>query len=152
MSSMQQTHLDRWLRKKYVYTTHVYCNTLPRTIPEGIAVEETTEESGGMYLYKFMVPNDEALNELTARLEVANITYTSRIADETTTSGKLFNNPHKSFTMQIAWTILLLIIVGVILSGLPVQIWEKYSAKDLDMDKKKQAQTTLVDESFFRSV
>ncbi|MDF1861770.1 MAG: hypothetical protein P1U87_16245, partial [Verrucomicrobiales bacterium] len=107
---------------------------------------------GGMYLYKFMVPNDEALNELTARLEVANITYTSRIADETTTSGKLFNNPHKSFTMQIAWTIIILIIVGVILSGLPVQIWEKYSAKDLDMDKKKQAQTTLVDESFFRSV
>jgi hypothetical protein len=42
--------------------------------------------------------------------------------------------------------------VGVILSGLPVQIWEKYSAKELDMDKKKQANITLVAGGSHRTV
>ena len=149
MSAMQQTNLDRWLRKKYVYTTHVYCNTLPRALPDDVVVDETTEEAGGMYLYRLLVPNDAALNELTARLEVENITYTSRVADETAASGKFFNNPNKSFTMQLAWLIFVLIIVGIIASGIPTRLWLKYTADVDEIGKKKAAIETIDTSRFF---
>lgn len=149
MSAMQQTNLDRWLRKKYVYSTNVYCNTLPRVVPDDVVVEETTDEAGGMYLYRLKAPTDAVLNELTARLEVENITYTSRVADETAATGKLFNNPHKSFTMQVAWLVFILVIVGFIASGIPTKLWNKYTATEEDPGKKKQARIEQLENTRF---
>lgn len=125
---MQQTKLDRMMQRKFVQRTQIFCNTLPYAIPDGVEVDETTEESGGRYLYRLTAPNDAALNELTAHLEVANITYTARIKDDEGLAGKMFNNPNKSFTMRIAWVIFTIIIAAVILSGLPIKIWNDLTA------------------------
>ena len=127
---MQQTSIDRFLRSKYVQKMVVYCNTLPYAIPDGVKVEETTVESGGMYLYRMTASSEKALNELTAHLEVANITYTSRVCDDEGVNGKLFNNPEKSFTMQVVSIILLIISLAFILSGMPVHLWQTLTAKD----------------------
>lgn len=125
---MQQTKFDRLMQRKFVQRTQVFCNTLPYAIPDGVQVDETTEESGGRYLYRLTAPNDAALNELTAHLEVANITYTARIKEEGGLAGKMFNNPNKSFTMQIAWAIFTIIIAAILFSGLPVKIWNDLTA------------------------
>jgi len=93
-------------------------------------VDETTEESGGRYLYRMTAANDRALNELTAHLEVANITYTSRVADGEGWNNKLFNNPEKSFTMQVVSTILLIGIIAFVLSGMPIHLWQTLTAKE----------------------
>lgn len=136
--SMQQTNLDRFLRKKYVYVTYVYTNSLPHTVPYGVTVDETQKELGGMYLYRFTAPTDKHLNELTARLEVENITYTSRIADHAGVSNKMFNNENSSFTMQLAWLALIILILSVIFSGLPIYLWNTLSAtEDPESDGKK---------------
>ena len=132
---MQQTHLDNYLRKKYVYFTYVYCNTLPREIPDGVKLDETTEEMGGMYLYRFTCETDEQLTELTAHLEVANITYASRVSDHKGASNKAFNNPGKSFTMQIAWVIFVIAILAIIFSGAPVRMWKELSVVE-EVDPK----------------
>ncbi|MDF1823947.1 MAG: hypothetical protein P1U68_04850 [Verrucomicrobiales bacterium] len=133
---MQQTAIDRYLKKKYVQQTVIYCNTLPYAIPEGINLEETTEESGGRYLYRMTAANDKALNELTAHLEVANITYTARIMDQTGLNAKLFNDPEKSFTMQVVSLILLIGFIALVLSGKPVEIWRTLSAKEVPAEVK----------------
>lgn len=133
---MQQTPLDRWLRKKYVYKTHVYSNSLPLAVPPGVTVEETTEEMGSMYLYRFTAFDEQQLNELTAGLEVANVTYTSRVADAQGTSQRLFNNPNKSFTMQVSWAIFIIVILAIIFSGLPVYLWKTLSVES-EEDKEK---------------
>ena len=127
---MQKTGLDRWLQKKYIYVTQVYCNTLPHHIPSGVDLDETTEETGGRYLYRFTTRNDRELNELTAHLEVENITYTSRIGKCGGFKAKLFNDPQKSFTMGVFWVIFIIIILAVIFSGLPVKLWNELSADD----------------------
>lgn len=148
MNAMQQTSFDRWLRKKYVYLTYVYANSVPRTIPDGVTMEETTQETGGMYLYRFGCPTDQLLNELTARLEVENITYTSRIAHGDGLNHKLFDNPNSSFTMQLAWLIFTIVIAAIMFSGLPKKLWEKYSAVDEDEPgKNKRASIESVEES-----
>ena len=127
---MQKTGLDRWLQMKYVYVCKVYCNTLPKSIPEGAVLEETTHESGGRYLYCFTLADDVQLNELTAILELENITYTSRVSEKGGLVGRLFNNPGKSFTLQVAWLCFTVIVLSIIFSGLPVKLWEHLSADD----------------------
>lgn len=141
---MQQTSIDRFLRKKYVYVTYVYTNTLPRALPYGVTVDETTAEMGSMYLYRLTAVTDAQLNELTARLEVENITYTSRIADQKGVSDKMFNNSHRSFTMQIAWLIFIIAILAIIFSGLPVYLWKTLSVKEEPSDGNNKKASALV--------
>lgn len=127
---MQQTAIDRWLRKEFVYISKVYCNTLPPRIPPGIVLDEAGEDSAGRYRYCFTVRNDREMSELTASLEVANITYTSRVSERGGTVGKLFNHPERSFTLQVAWAAFILFIIIVAFSGLPQRLWSYLSAEE----------------------
>ena len=111
------------MKRKFVQQTQVYCNTLPYSIPNGVIVDETTEESGGRYLYRLTPENDTILTELTAHLEVANITYTARVKEKQGTPNRLFNNPNQSFTMQIAWIILIIVIISIFAARIPQKIW-----------------------------
>ena len=134
---MQQTSFDTYLRRKYVHVAQVYCNTLPRSLPHGINVEETTEESGTRYLYRLTAEDEKALTELTAHLEVENITYTSRIADNEGMQDKLFNDPNRSFTMQVAWIIFIIAILSIAFSGLPVHLWKTLSEDPNPIEKNE---------------
>lgn len=116
------------MKQKFVQRTQVYCNTLPYSIPNGVIVDETTEESGGRYLYRLTPQNDAILNELTAHLEVANITYTARVMEKQGTGNRLFNNPNESFTMQIAWFIFILIVISIFVAGVPQKLWTDLTA------------------------
>lgn len=139
---MQQTAFDQWLRKKYVYYTQVYCNTLPREIPAMISVEETTKETGGRYLYRLTTTDDSALVEVSKRLERENITYTSRVAEKEGLAGRFFNDPLKSFTYRVVWIIFMISIISIIASGLPVYIWETYTQP---IEEKEEAKVETFD-------
>ncbi len=137
---MQQTAIDRWLRKEFVYVCKLYCNTLPPHLPEGIALEEASEDSAGLYRYCFTIRNDRQMSEITALLEVANITYTSRVSERGGTVGKLFNDSNRSFTLQVAWILFILSIITIAFSGLPVRLWAYLTADDDLPVKKPKAQ------------
>ena len=138
---MQQTSIDRWLRKAFVYICKVYCNTLPIRVPDGVTLEESGDDAAGRYRYCFTVSNDKQMSELTALLEVANITYTSRVSERAGTVSKLFNNPEKSFSLQVAWMIFISIIIAIAFSDLPVRIWTYLSADESETPLKKPAAT-----------
>lgn len=120
---MQQTQLDLWLRRRFVYINRVYCNTLPERLPLGLLVEEAPEESGGRYLYKLTTRSEPVLKDLVQALEMQNITYTSRVDDLEAWYTKYLNNPHKSFTFSMVWV--LFGVMGFIfaVSGAPQKIW-----------------------------
>ncbi len=145
---MQQTTFDRWLRKKYVYYTQVYCNTLPRELPPKISVEETKKETGGRYLYRLTTTDDDALVAVSKSLESENITYTSRVAEKTGLAARLFNDPFNSFTYRVAWVIFILIIISIIASGLPVYIWKTYTQLPED---KEEARMEVIDSTLLYS-
>jgi len=140
---MQQTSIDRWLRKAFVYVCKVYCNTLPHRVPDGVTLEESVDEGAGRYRYCFTVTNDRQMSELTALLEVANITYTSRVAERPGTLGKLFNNPEKSFSLQVAWLLFIIFIISIAFSGLPVRLWEHLSAEEEPPTKTPSATASI---------
>lgn len=133
---MQKTALDRWLQKKYVQVYKVYCNTLPPEIPPGLTVEDAGEENSGRYRYCFTVRSDAKMSELAAVLEVANVTYTSRIAERGGIANTLFNDPEKSFTLQVVTMVLIFIVSLLLFSGLPEFLWTYLSAEDEEDDDK----------------
>ncbi len=146
---MQQTAIDRWLRKEFVYVHKIYCNTLPPVLPDKVELEEAEEGSSGLYRYCFTARNDRQLSELTALLEVSSITYTSRVHERGGAVGRLFNNPNQSFTSQVAWAVLVLAIVAFAFSSLPGQIWAYLMADSptpASQAKKPSARATALAE------
>lgn len=119
---MQQTPLDRWLRKKFIYITRIYCNTLPTSLPTGLDVEEAPEESGGRFLYKMSTRSEGVLQEVLQSMRDANITYTSRVEDRNVWYSRYLNNPHKSFTYRCVWVTMGLSGLILSLSGLPQKL------------------------------
>ena len=122
---MQQTTLDLWLRRKFVYVNRIYCNTLPDRLPLGLTVEEAPEESGGRFLYKITTRSEELLKDAVTALQGQNITYTSRVDDRNVWFTKYLNDPHKSFTYRVAWMLIILFILIFAVSGAPQYIWKK---------------------------
>lgn len=120
---MQQTKLDLWLRRKFVYINRVYCNTLPDLLPLGLQVEEAPEESGGRYLYKLTTRSERILKDLVQALELQNITYTSRVDDIHAWYTRFLNNPHKSFTFTMVWAMIGFTGFVFAISGAPQKIW-----------------------------
>lgn len=128
---MQQTPLDRWLRRKFVYITRVYCNTLPADLPPELTVEEAPEESGGRFLYKLSTTSDDVLRGVVEEMKKQNVTYTSRIEDKKVWYARFLNNPHKSFTFRCVWVGLAVSALILAFSGLP----QKLLAYLLDEDE-----------------
>lgn len=139
---MQQTSLDRWLRKKFIFIHRVYCNTLPRSLPFGIKIEDAPEESGGRYLYKLSTRSDRVLGEIANALEAENITFTSRVEDRSTPLNWLFNHPHKSFTFRMVWGLIALAGLLFSISGMPQKIWamliEEETVVEEELVEKKE--------------
>ncbi len=127
---MQQTPLDRWLRKKFIYITRIYCNTLPTDLPPGLTVEEAPEESGGRYLYKLSTTSDKLLERVVDQMRNQNVTYTSRVEDRKVWYGRLLNNPNKSFTYRCVWAGLAISGLVLSLSGLPQRLLEHLLAEE----------------------
>ncbi|MCB1063130.1 MAG: hypothetical protein KDN20_09440 [Verrucomicrobiae bacterium] len=137
---MQQTPLDRWLRRKFIYITRVYCNTLPGDLPPGLTVEEAPEESGGRYLYKMTVSNDAVLKAVVEELQSRNITYTSRVEDRNVWYGKFLNNPHKSFTYRCTWIMIGMTGLIFAISGAPGKIWDSLADEEVEEEVVAESQ------------
>lgn len=128
---MQQTAIDRWLRKKFIYITRVYCNTLPNDIPPGMLVEESPEESGGRFLYKLSTRSDKDLAEFVEAMSYQNITYTSRVEDRPVWYARYLNNPHKSVTYQMIWVAIGIVFLTVCVTGGPQKLWAYLTAEEV---------------------
>ena len=129
---MQQTSIDRWLRKKFLFVTSLYCNTLPDDLPKELAIDEAGEESGARYRYKLTTRNEEIVEDATECFRMQNITYTSRVSDREVWFSKYLNNRKKSITFQMIWIFFALAFAGVVYSGAPVKLWQALVDEETD--------------------
>ena len=121
---MQQTSFYRWLQRRFVHQTRFYCNTLPRSLPRGVLLDETDAEKGGRYLYRITARDEGVIGEITSALEAENITYTSRVSERAGIAARLFCNPNRSFTMIVLWISFVIVCLALIFSGLPGDAWQ----------------------------
>jgi len=129
---MQQTPLDRWLRKKFLFVTSLYCNTLPDDLPKELVIDEAGEESGARFRYKLTTRSEEIIEDATECFRMQNITYTSRVSDREVWFSKYLNNRQKSITFQLIWVLFALAAVGIVFSGAPVKLWHALVDEETD--------------------
>lgn len=100
---MQLTRLDRYLRSRFVYETHIYTLRLPASIPAGTIAEELPESPGRKFKHRFILRNDKAVQELIEELRSANQMFTTRVVDREAWYVPLLAPNGKSVTWWLVW-------------------------------------------------
>lgn len=100
---MQLTRLDRYLRERFVYETHVYTLRLPESIPAGAIAEELPESPGRKFRHRFILRNDKAVGALIESLRSGNQMFTTRVVDREAWYVPLLAPKGKSVTWWLIW-------------------------------------------------
>ena len=100
---MQLTRLDRYLRSRFVYETHIYTLRLPASIPAGTIAEELPESPGRKFKHRFILRSDKAVQELIEELRSANQMFTTRVVDREAWYVPLLAPNGKSVTWWLVW-------------------------------------------------
>jgi hypothetical protein len=100
---MQLTRLDRYLRERFVYETHVYTLRLPESIPAGAIAEELPETPGRKFRHRFILRDDKAVGALIENLRNANQMFTTRVVDREAWYVPLIAPHGKSVTWWLIW-------------------------------------------------
>jgi hypothetical protein len=108
---MQLTRLDRWLRERYVYETHIYTLRLPESIPSGIIAEELPESPGRKFRHRFVLRSDRAVAALIEQLRDGNQMFTTRVVDREAWYVPLIAPNGKSITWWFIWLGLTIVVV-----------------------------------------
>ncbi|GAA5484425.1 hypothetical protein [Haloferula sargassicola] len=107
---MQLTRFDRWLRKKFVYQTHLYALRKPEVLPAGIRVEELPEAPGRQYHFKFSSNSEKSVTALIQLFTEHNQIYTTRIVDRRTWyTPFIAPKGGKSVTWWCVWAVIFVI-------------------------------------------
>ena len=79
---MQLTQIDRWLRERFIYQTHVYTMRLPESGLSGqVTVEELEESPSRRYRYRLIVNAKRDLESLLTALRSGNQMFVTRIVE-----------------------------------------------------------------------
>jgi len=102
---MQLTRLDRYLRERFVYETHVYTLRLPASIPAGTIAEELPDVPGRKFRHRFILRSDKAVATLIEELRSANQMFTTRVVDREAWYVPLLAPNGKSVTWWLIWAV-----------------------------------------------
>jgi len=115
---MQLTRLDRYLRERFVYETHVYTLRLPASIPAGTIAEELPDVPGRKFRHRFILRSDKAVATLIEELRSANQMFTTRVVDREAWYVPLLAPNGKSVTWWLIWAVVTAVgVLGVIHVG-----------------------------------
>jgi len=100
---MQLTRLDRWLRERFVYETHIYTLRLPEAVPPGVIAEELPESPGRRFKHRFILRSDAAVQALIEQLREGNQMFTTRVVDREAWYVPLIAPHGKSISWWFVW-------------------------------------------------
>lgn len=112
---MQLTKLDRWLKERFIYETHIFTLRLPEAgLPRGVRVEDVESEKSGDYRHKLVIRNNALAERVIELLKANHLMYATHVVE-----GKHWYNqriaPHgKSFTYRwiLRFCTLVLVCLG----------------------------------------
>jgi hypothetical protein len=130
---MQLTRFDRWLRKRFVYETHIYTMRPPEEIPAGIIAEELPDTPGRRFRHRFIARKPELADQVISFLKGNNMMFTTRVVDRSAWYVPLIAPKGKSLTYWLAWSIITTVAVFGIASGLR-KLWAMPGIRDNVID------------------
>lgn len=106
---MQLTRLDRWLREKFAYETHIQVLRLPEDpIPSRIRVIDLPDEPGRRYKHKFIATRTKDADALIDILRENSQMYATEIVEKNSLFVRIVAPKEKSIT----WTVITTAFIG----------------------------------------
>lgn len=133
---MHLTRLDRWLRERFVYETHIYTLRPPDQLPAGIVCHELPEAPGRNYRFRFVASRPESASHLIACLKDNNQMFTTRVVERSTWWVHIIAPKDKSVVYWLIWSFVSAVAVFGVTHGLRL-LWQNpvFRANVLDAIK-----------------
>ncbi|NNC88143.1 MAG: hypothetical protein HKN82_06745 [Akkermansiaceae bacterium] len=101
---MQLTKLDRWIRERFIYRTHIYTMRLPDIgVPAGVRIEELEESPTRRYRFRLVANADRDVESLLESLRDANQMFATRIVESNPWYKAIIAPEGKSFCFRVFW-------------------------------------------------
>ncbi len=114
---MQLTKIDRWLREKFIYRTHIYTMRLPESsLPSTILVEELEASPTRKFRYRLVANADRDVRTVISTLKEGNQMFATRIEEANPWYKKIIAPEGKSFFFRVIWTGVTVVIVLSVIS------------------------------------
>lgn len=101
---MQLTQLDRWLRERFIYRTHIYTMRLPEAgVPSQVLVEELEDSPTRRYRYRLIVNAKRDVEALLHTLREGNQMFATRVVETDPWYKPIIAPKGKSFCFRVFW-------------------------------------------------
>ena len=96
---MQLTKLDRWLKERFIYETHIFTLRLPEgELPSGVRVEEVEQNKSGDYRHRIMIKDNEIAENVMKQLKEDLIMHATHVVEGENWYNQRIAPEGKSFT------------------------------------------------------
>lgn len=96
---MQLTKLDRWLKERFIYETHIFTLRLPeRRLPGGVKVVELEQNKGGDYRHRLIIKDNALAETVIGQLKDDHIMHAVHVVEGENWYNKRIAPEGKSFT------------------------------------------------------
>jgi hypothetical protein len=96
---MQLTKLDRWLKERFIYETHILTLRLPeRELPSGVEIEDIEQNKGGDYRHRIMIKDNEIAQNMMQLLKEDHIMHAVHVVEGKNWYNQRIAPEGKSFT------------------------------------------------------
>lgn len=113
---MQLTKLDRWLKERFIYETHIFTLRLPECkLPLGVKVKDLEVIKSGDYRHKLIVKDNDKADEVIALLKENSLMYATHVVEGEHWYNDRIAPKGKSFTYR--WILRFIGFIVACLSG-----------------------------------
>jgi hypothetical protein len=102
---MQQTSLDHFLKKRFVFQYEISCNRIPPTLPKGVTLSTGKDSDHGKWGHLLTCEDEDAYQSLIALLRSQRILFFPTIIEREGLIGHVLNpeGVYQSFTWNSFW-------------------------------------------------
>ena len=113
---MQLTRLDRWLKERFIYETHIFTLRLPEgDMPNGVTVTEVEQNKRGDYRHRIRIKNNKAADDVIALLKQNHIMHAIHVVEGKNWYNSRIAPKGKSFTYM--WIFRFFSFIGICIAG-----------------------------------
>ena len=98
---MQLTKLDRWLKERFVYRTHLQTMRASEVVARGVKYQALPEMPGKRYRHLYICKTNQQAKEMVRILKEANLTFDASVVDSTAWYVKWIAPKDASLTWRI---------------------------------------------------
>lgn len=121
---MQLTKLDRWLKERFIYETHILTLRLPEgELVAGIEVEDVAQNKGGDYRHRMIIKDNDLAENMVKQLKDDHIMHAVHVVEGNNWYNNRIAPEGKSFTYMWIFRFIAMIMACAGAYGF-VKLWE----------------------------